>query len=416
MVRTAPARTDTVRRHNLALVLRQVHLHGALTRAELTARSGLSRSTIGALVTELVLAGLLRESVPVGGTRAGRPSHVVEPRGDGPYVVAVDIDLEQVTTAAVGIGGRVLARHVVPVPPGPARPEQVAQHVAAALPVLHRRARAVTAPLGIGISVPGTVDARSGTVGLAPNLGWHDVAFGPLVDAATPDRLPVWIGNDADLAVLAEHRRGSARGFDDVVYLFGRGGVGAGILVDSRPLRGSGGLAGEIGHTVLDPAGLPCHCGGRGCVETFMSDAALLRLAGRDAPDDPTASADDRVREVLGAARAGQARPLQAVRTLADHLGRVVANLVNLLNPQLVVTGGLLRDVLLLARPEVEAALQRHALASALEMVQLRLSGLGPDSSLLGAAELAFGPLLADPSADARATPYAEGRQPVGAF
>ncbi len=416
MVRTAPARTDTVRRHNLALVLRQVHLHGALTRAELTARSGLSRSTIGGLVTELSLLHLVRESVPIGGTRAGRPSHVVEPRSDGPFVVAVDIDLEHITTAAVGIGGRVLARYVVAIPPGPVRPEQVARHVADAIPVLQQRAGALARPVGIGISVPGTVDARTGVVGLAPNLGWHDVAFGPLMDAVAPAGLPVWIGNDADLAVLAEHRRGTARGYDDVIYLFGRGGVGAGILVDSRPLRGSGGLAGEIGHTVLDPAGLACHCGGRGCVETYMSDTALLRLAGRHVGRGGSQSGDGRVREVLRAAAAGEPQSLQAVRTLAGYLGRVVANLVNLLNPQLVVTGGLLRDVLLLARPEVEAALERHALASARDMVELRPSGLGPDSSLLGAAELAFGPLLADPSAVHRAAPYAEGREPVGAF
>ena len=188
--------------------------------------------------------------------------------------------------------------------------------------------------------------------------------------------------------------------------------MGAGILVDGRPLRGSGGLAGEIGHTVLDPSGLACHCGGRGCVETFMSDAALLRLAGRV----PAQPGDGAVREVLRLAAAGDPQCLEAVRTLAGYLGRVVANLVNLLNPQLVVTGGLLRDVLLLARPEVEAALQRHALASALDMVELQPSALGADSSLLGAAELAFGPLLADPSAAYRPAPYAEGRERVGAF
>ncbi len=416
MVRTAAARTDTVRRHNLALVLRQVHLHGALTRAELTQRSGLNRSTIGGLVTELSDLNLVRESVPVGGTRAGRPSHVVEPRTDGPFVVAVDIDLEQVSTAAVGIGGNVLARYVVASPPGPVPPEHVARYVAAAIPVLQQQARVLDMPVGIGISVPGTVDARTGVVGLAPNLGWQDVPLGPLVDAVAPAGLPIWVGNDADLAVLAEHRRGSARGYDDVVYLFGRGGVGAGILVDSRPLRGSGGFAGEIGHTVLDPAGLACHCGGRGCVETYISAAALLRLAGLHLDRDGSQSEAGLVRDVLRAAAAGEPQSLQAVRTLAGYLGRVVASLVNLLNPQLVVTGGLLRDVLLLARPEVQASLERHALASALHMVELRPSELGPDSSLLGAAELAFGPLLADPSAAHHVGPYAEGRQPVAEF
>src|SRR4051794_6588712 len=106
LIRSAPARQDAMRRHNLALVLQQIHLDGALTRAELTQRLGLSRSTIGDLVAELSALGLLEESVPSGGPRVGRPSHVVGPRPDSPFVVAVDIDVTRVVVAAVGIGGR----------------------------------------------------------------------------------------------------------------------------------------------------------------------------------------------------------------------------------------------------------------------------------------------------------------------
>ncbi len=120
MIRSAPARQDAMRRHNLALVLQQIHLDGALTRAELTQRLGLSRSTIGDLVAELSALGLLEESVPSGGPRVGRPSHVVGPRADSPFVVAVDIDVNRVVVAAVGIGGRVLARQVLATQPGPA--------------------------------------------------------------------------------------------------------------------------------------------------------------------------------------------------------------------------------------------------------------------------------------------------------
>src|ERR1700748_915497 len=109
------ARPDAMRRHNLALVLAQVPRDGALTRAELTARLGLSRSTIGALVSDLADLGLVQESVPSGGTRAGPAAHVVGPHPTGPFVVAVDVDVEQVTAAAVGIGGGLLARHVTPI-------------------------------------------------------------------------------------------------------------------------------------------------------------------------------------------------------------------------------------------------------------------------------------------------------------
>ncbi|HEX4016868.1 MAG TPA: ROK family transcriptional regulator [Frankiaceae bacterium] len=390
MIRSAPARQDAMRRHNLALVLQQIHLDGALTRAELTQRLGLSRSTIGDLVAELSTLGLLGESVPSGGPRVGRPSHVVGPRPHSPFVVAVDIDVNRIVAAAIGVGGRVLARQVLTTRPGPASPEEVTQEIAEAVPALQETVGGGASPVGVGISVPGTVDRLTYVVGLAPNLGWHDAAFGELVQKAIP-QLPVSIGNDADLAVLAEHSRGSARGYDDVIYLLGRVGVGAGILVDGRPLRGAGGLAGEVGHTILDPAGPLCHCGAQGCVEMFVGDAALLRLAGSES--DPEAD----VQVVLKAAADGEQSALKAVQSLAESLGFAVANMVNLLNPRLVVMGGSLENVLILAQVQVEAALDQHAMAAARSMVELRTSGLGEDGSLLGAAELAFGPLMADP-------------------
>ena len=386
MIRPAPARQDAMRRHNLALVLQQIHMDGALTRAELTARLGLSRSTIGDLVAELSTLGLLGESVPSGGPRVGRPSHVVGPRPDSPFVVAVDIDISQVVVAAVGISGRVLARQVLAALPSPASPEEITGQIADAVPALQQEVGGGARPVGIGISVPGTVERLTYVVGLAPNLGWHDAAFGELMQKAIPE-LPVSVGNDADLAVLAEHNRGRARGYDDVIYLLGRVGVGAGILVDGRPLRGVGGLAGEVGHTILDPAGPLCHCGAQGCVEMFVGDAALLRLAGSDGDVD----------DVLCAAAQGEGTALKAVQKVAESLGLAVANMVNLLNPRLVVMGGSLESVLALAQTQVETALDQHAMAAARGMVELRAAGLGEDGSLLGAAELAFGPLLADP-------------------
>ena len=135
--------------------------------------------------------------------------------------------------------------------------------------------------------------------------------------------------------MLAEHLRGAARGYDDVVYLIGKIGVGAGILVEGVPLRGFGGLAGEVGHTVLDPAGPACHCGRRGCVETFIGDAGIIRAARRR-----VAQSRESVAAIFEAARAGDVRALAGVRKVGAALGRVLANLVNLLNPRLIVLGG----------------------------------------------------------------------------
>jgi predicted NBD/HSP70 family sugar kinase len=389
----AVSRPDDIRRHNLTLVLREVHRDGPLSRAELTHRLSLSRSTIGTLVTDLCELGLVQESVPVGGERAGRPSHVVAPRPDGPYALAVDVEVDRLSIAAVTVGGGVRWRSVRMLDGDGRSIDAVTRTIA---DVVRQATAALPAPcwpVGLGVSVPGTVRTATGLVEDAPNLDWHNEPLGPMLHDLLPG-LPVALGNDADMGALAEHLRGAARGATDVIYLTGKVGVGAGILVHGLPLRGAGGLAGEIGHTVIDQDGPPCHCGGRGCVEGLIGEEALLRLSGRSGPPDT-----DAVAAVFSDARAGDARARAGVAQVARGLGQVLANLVNLLNPQVVVLGGMLSGVFGCARAEVLCELDAQAMPAARAMVDVRASALGADSSLLGAAELTFQGLLADPLA-----------------
>jgi predicted NBD/HSP70 family sugar kinase len=392
MTRVPVARPDAIRRHNLALLLGQVHRDGELTRAELTQRLDLNRSTIGSLVADLAELGLLEESVPSGGDRAGRPSHLVGPRQDGPYAIAVDIDVTHLTIAAVGIGGHVLSRHTLPMDPTPSPADLVAKHIVAAAAMVGVEVDERAWPIGIGISVPGTVDWHSGTVEFAPNLTWRHEEFGAMVAALAPPGLRVVVGNDADLAVIAEHVRGGGRGSDDVVYLIGRIGVGAGIIVNGAPLRGHDGYAGEVGHNVVDASGPQCHCGKRGCVETYVGENALLELAGRSEP--ATAGS---IAAVFADAAAGDERASSAVRAVAAALGRTIASLVNVLNPERVLLGGSFTEIFQLAETEMLQALDSYTMGDSRNGVQLCTPRLGDDSSLLGAAELAFAALLADP-------------------
>jgi predicted NBD/HSP70 family sugar kinase len=387
------ARPDHIRRHNMALVLREIHRDGALTRAELTQRLALSRSTIRQLVTDLCELRLVQESVPVGGDRAGRPSHVVAPREDGPYAVAVDIEVDRLSVAAVTIGGAVRWRHVRVLECAARSTAEVARATAEVVRQAIGALPSPSWPIGVGVSVPGTVRTGSGLVEDAPNLGWHNEPLGPMLRELIPG-LPVVLGNDADMGALAEHLRGSARGSTDVIYLTGKVGVGAGILVNGLPLRGAGGLAGEIGHTVLDQDGPLCHCGGRGCVEGLIGEEALLRLSGHPGPPRPEA-----VTAVLAEARAGNPAARAGLAQVARGLGQVLANLVNILNPQVIVLGGALAEVFDAARSDVLAHLDGQAMVAARGMVDIRTSALGLDSSLLGAAELSFQDLLADPLA-----------------
>jgi len=386
------ARPDAIRRHNLALVLDHVHRDGALTRAELTQRLAVSRSTMGALVADLIELGLVEEVVPTGGSGVGRPSHVVAPHASGPFVVAVDVDVTQIVTAAVGLGGAVLAREVLRVGREIADPVVIADRVADLVRRVGDASGRHGHPIAIGVSVPGIIDRSSRRVVVAPNLEWHDVEFVKLLSARAPDCVDVLIGNDADFAVLAEHRRGGSRQVDDVVFLLGRVGVGAGIIAGSRPLQGRDGHAGEIGHNVVDVNGPRCHCGKSGCVETYVGEGALLRIAGR--PQPPT---DEATAAVFADARAADPVALAAVREVAESLGRAIASLVNTLNPEQIVLGGYLSELLDLARPEIEAALVRYTMAAPGRRVRLVQPDFGGDAALFGAAEIAFGDLLADP-------------------
>ncbi|WP_051267504.1 ROK family protein [Nakamurella lactea] len=386
ITRPAVARPDEIRGRNLTSLLTLVHHEGPLSRAELTGRLGLGRSTIGALVGELDAQGLVRVSVPSGGSQTGRPSHVVGPHPDGPCVLAVDLTVDNTSIATVGIGGSIRRRWTSPGAADPLTPGLVAARIGAILESLGRQHPAVR-PVGIGLSVPGTVDRHTGRIGVAPNLGWHDVDLRALL----PPDVPVSVGNDADLAVLAEHIRGNGRHCDDLVFLIGRSGVGAGIIAGGLSLLGTAGRAGEIGHNVIDPAGPPCHCGQRGCLETFVGQDALLAAAGL-----PASGSGGDVAIVFNRARNGERRSLAAVQQAAASLGEAVAVLANLLDPQRVLVGGIFDRLLADQRSRIEHSLQARSLDTS---VELQGPGLGADSALIGAAEIAFEHLLNDPLA-----------------
>lgn len=385
ITRPAVARPDGIRGRNLTSVLTLIHHEGPLSRADLTSRLGLGRSTIGALVGELDALGLIRVSVPTESSQTGRPSHVVVPHPDGPCVLAVDIAVEGTTIATVGIGGAIRRRWTSQDSTDPLTPRAVADRIGIVLELLGRQDPPVR-PVGIGLSVPGTVDRHTGRIGVAPNLGWHDVDVRELL----AHHVPVLLGNDADLAVLAEHIRGNGRRCDDLVFLIGRSGVGAGIIAGGLSLHGATGRAGEIGHNVIDPAGPPCHCGRRGCLETFVGQDALLAAAGLPASGNGGGDVD----EVFERAGSGDRLAAAAVTQAATSLGEAIAVLANLLDPQRVLLGGIFDRLLADRRSDIERALQSRSLET---LVVLDAPGLGADSALIGAAEIAFEHLLADP-------------------
>lgn len=383
----AGATQDEVRRHNLAALVRFLHDHGSTSRSELVSHTGLNRSTVGGLISDLVAVGLVRETEPVA-SGVGRPSYGVEPVSERAFVLAIDLRVDRAIVAIVGLGGAVLARREHRFRKGQQREERiVAQTVEVCREVLG------SAPeggllVGVGVGVPGLVRQPDGLVRFAPNLGWVDVPLGDHVAESLGVDVPIVVGNDSDLGAVAERVRGSAMGAANVIYLSGQVGVGGGILLDGRLLMGAQGYGGEVGHMRVNPKGRACRCGSVGCWETEIGEPALREAAG--------VGDSVPVAEIVARASGGDKAARRGLRGVGRWLGIGVANLVNIFNPDVVVFGGSLREILPATRDLVEDAVG-GALTAPGEHVLLALPALGDDSTLLGAAEAAFTALLDDP-------------------
>ncbi|MEV1286517.1 ROK family transcriptional regulator [Micromonospora sp. NPDC049679] len=384
---SAPGATqEEIRRQNLGAVLRHVHVHGATSRAELTSRLGLNRSTIGALAADLAATGLVTEETPTTARRAGRPSLVVSPRSDRVYAHALSIEGDRLRAALIGLGGRILDLREVSRPGGMSAFDAVGP-LGGLVRDMDSAVAADALFVGGAVAVADTTRDRDGKI----RIGGADDALRTALEAEFAPGLGFVAGDLADIAGLAEHLRGAAAGINDLVYLHGDLGISAGIIIGGRLVVGHRGHSGKVGHMVVNPGGLPCGCGSRGCWETEIGDAALLRHAGRE-PGERGG-----ILEVLDAAASGERSARAALQHVADWLGFGVANLVNVVNPDTVVFGGSLRRVYAAGADAVRRRLDEIVLPASREHVQLRAAALGRNAALIGAAELAFDQLLADP-------------------
>ena len=379
---------DSVRRDNLARVLRLVHdaMATGLSRSELTSITGLNRSTIAALVGELAALGLVTESEPQPAKRVGRPSPVVSASGKA-VAIAVNPEIDAITVGVVGLAGQVVARVRVPTDAG-CRAEQAVELTAAAVRELIDGLDADVSVVGVGVAVPGLVRASDGLIRLAPHFHWVDEPFSAMLEGATG--LPVSAANDATLGARAEATFGAGRGIRDLVYLNGgASGIGGGIVSAGHPLSGSAGYAGELGHTLVNSAGVACHCGATGCLETEVRRERLLAVAGLD---------DSGADGLEAALRAGGPEAMVEVRRQLDFLGVALRNAINIFNPGRVILGGFLAALVSVDGAYLEGIVRRQPLAASREGVTVVAAELGRDILMIGAAELAFAGLLADPA------------------
>lgn len=383
MISGSPADVLTIRRHNLALVLRHLRDRGPRSRTEISAEIGLAAGAVTSLAAELIERGLVREAGVRPLESAGRPRRIVEFDGSHLAVIGAQIDVHAIALHATDLGGRVLH-------------ESHARHdgdpVAVLLAELETAARALPHLAGIAVAVPGSVTAGSGVVGAAPHLGWREV---PLLERLRPafPSVRLWLDNDANLAAVAEHSEVRGEGLRDVVVLSGSVGVGAGIVLDGRLFRGSAGGAGEAGHVIVAQGGPRCWCGQHGCLEVMAGLPALASAARL-----PSAEPDEAVAELIRRASDGDPVTLRALSDAVQWLAVGVGAISGLLNPQAVILSGYFAPLAPWLIDSLNERLVDHrATAPAYRDLRVRPGTLGPDAPARGAAALAAEQLLDDP-------------------
>jgi glucokinase-like ROK family protein len=395
-----------VRERNLAIVLNYLWEAGKpISRTHLTEISGLNKSTIGSLLTQLQTWGFVRES-GITGQRPGRPGVMIDLNPDAGRLIGVEIGVGFISVIVTDLKANVVWRCNAET-----TDQDQAQVLDRAMSQVDEAARQVQASghrlFGIGLGVPGLVDHTSGTLLFAPNLGWSDI---PLRDMwRRRFGVPVVVENEANAAALGERMLGVGRQVDNFVYLSAGVGLGSGLMIDGRLYGGVGGFAGEIGHMTIDLDGPQCKCGNRGCWETLIGPIAMVQRARQAAAEGraPRLLALCEVggdvntlqmEHVLRAASEGEQAILDDLDEVGRYLGIGIANLINAFNPSLVVLGGMLSLAGPYILPRAHQEVDARALSAAREGVRLTVSAFKFDACVMGGVSLIVREILSNPA------------------
>ncbi len=373
-----------------------VHTGQVSRRSELTERLGVTRTGVGGLLRELEALRLLRtgpDTAHQDRTGGGRPSPTVALHPDAPVGLAVQVQIDGVVIADARLGGRLTDLQRVPL----AHPGDPAAVLAVVADLIRARLPA-DGCVGIGLAVPSAIGPGGVALSALP-LQWPAgvpvlARLSALLARGVGADVPLTVGNDANLAALAESRHGAGRGAAQMLFVTSwPHGVGGGLVIDGRLHTGSSGHALEVGHITVDPAGGRCYCGNTGCLELAATPAALVALSGVPvAADTDVVATADRILHT----RATDPAAAAALDTVVEHLATGLGALINILDPDRIVLGSFQAD-LYRADPQVlrDAVGRRSYLAQAnqLDIVPAELRR----SALVGAAELALQPLLDDP-------------------
>ena len=393
---------ETLRRLNRLRVIDALRDEGLISRAEIARRTGLSRSTVSSLVSELQADGLVVErSEPAAahGDQGGRPPILLSFDASAGVAVGIDFDHHHVRVAISDLSSRILVERELELDTDHAAHEGLDAAAELVTELLGEAGVDEARVIGAGMCLPGPIHRPTGVVGSTAILpGWVGVAAADEMHRRLD--LPILVDNDANLAALAEAAFGAGRDAKDLVYLMISSGIGAGLVLNGRLYRGAEGLAGELGHVLVDADGPVCRCGNRGCLETVAGTDALAELLRRSHGDGLDG------RAIVRLAREGDLGCRRVIADAGRAIGKAAATLVNVLNPELLIVGGDLSDAGELLLDGVRESLERSALPTAVQAADVVAGSLGDRAEVLGAIAL----VLSEAERDHPLRPMVEAR------
>lgn len=391
-MKTTIGQPELLKELNRARVLEILLHERVLSRPELAKRTGLSRATVALLVDDLLAAGLVLER-GLGDSGGGRPPVMLEFNPQAALALGARLRDHAWGMVLTDLDGHVVRRCDVPL---------VGLSPEAAILALQAGVTALTAQTNyarllpaIGLGTPGLVDMATGVIRTAVDVGWFDVPFGQMAQAALG--MPVYVANRSRVGALAELWVGRDRNVQNLIYIAIGTGIAAGVVIEGQLYRGANSSAGELGHITILPDGPLCGCGNRGCLQALASGPAIANRAReylRYAPDSLLATLVEGHPErivaetVFAAAEQGDTLALQVVEETGRYLGIAVATLVNLFNPERIVLGGPVGQSGQVLLSPLRAEVQRRAMAYPLSAVRITASTVGPDAGAVGAAVL----------------------------
>jgi glucokinase-like ROK family protein len=393
-----------VRELNLSVILNALRDLGPLSRAQLAARTGLNKTTVSSLVKELLDAEFVQEMGVHQVEDLGRPSVLLKLNPRAGYIIGAEIGVDFISVILANFEAEIVWRQqeqTTQITTQEAIIQRTMKVIREAFSEAERHRKPV---LGLGLGVPGLVDVDTGTLLFAPNLGWRDV---PLRSALSREyEFPIYVDNEANMATLGESYFGVARRARNVLYVSAGVGLGGGISVDGHILSGANGFAGEIGHMKMVPDGQNCNCGSKGCWETLVSQLAVIQRV-REAIDKGQCSLlIERVNGdfsrltlplILQAAREGDQVALEAFEETGKYLGLGLANLINALNPETVVLGGIMSLASEFLMPVISRVIQEIALPWSWRGTKILVAAYGSDACVMGGVATVYRHILSEP-------------------